>query len=72
MALFLTADEALDQLDDQPDRVTPTTPVLSQCLGAAGVYLLHACELSNLQLGELISEQLARDEGELPAARSIR
>lgn len=69
MALFLTADEALDQLGDEP---VPMTPTFAQCIGAAGAYLLHACELSNLQLGELVSEQLARDEGELPAARSVR
>ena len=69
MALFLTADEALDHLENAPE---PVTPAFAKCIGATGAYLLHACELSNLQLGELISEQLERDEGELPAARSVR
>jgi len=72
MALLLSADEALDRLPAGSGEA-PAGPALARSIGAIGTYLLHACALANLQLGEVVAEHLEREEGDLPeAARSAR
>jgi len=72
LSLILSADEALDQVEDESNAPFRAA-ALGQSLGAVGAYLVHACELTKMQLGELISAQYEKEELELPKrAGSIR
>lgn len=61
MALYLSVDEAVDQVNSEADAAGAASAV-AQSLGAVGAYFIHACELSNFDAGELISDCLGKDE----------
>jgi hypothetical protein len=58
-ALLLSATEALEHLSDDPQ--TRPSLAFESSIAAVGAYLVHACSLEDLPLGQLISSRFDQD-----------